>query len=103
MTFTDRFERPLRDLRISVTDRCNFRCPYCMPAEIFHERYKFLARDELLSFEEIVRLTSLIVESGAVHGVANRGSEPTTQISYFVPKADQADFGRTEKVSGVEI
>ncbi len=75
MTFTDRFERPLRDLRISVTDRCNFRCPYCMPAEIFHERYKFLARDELLSFEEIVRLTSLIVESGA-HKVRITGGEP---------------------------
>ena len=46
---------------------------------------------------------TLIVESGTVHGVANRGSDPTTQISYFVPKADQADFGRTEQVSGVEI
>ena len=75
MILTDQFERPLRDLRISVTDRCNFRCPYCMPAEIFHERYQFLARDELLSFEEIVRLTSLIVESGA-HKVRITGGEP---------------------------
>ena len=75
MTLTDQFERPLRDLRISVTDRCNFRCPYCMPAEIFHERYQFLARKELLSFEEIVRLTSLIVESGA-HKVRITGGEP---------------------------
>ena len=75
MILTDQFERPLRDLRISVTDRCNFRCPYCMPAEIFHERYQFLARKELLSFEEIVRLTSLIVESGA-HKVRITGGEP---------------------------
>ncbi len=46
---------------------------------------------------------ALIVESGTIHGVANRGSAPTTQISYFVPKADQADFGRTEQAPGVEI
>ncbi len=71
----DQFQRPLRDLRISVTDRCNFRCPYCMPAEIFHERYEFLARSELLSFEEITRLTKLIVESGA-HKVRITGGEP---------------------------
>ena len=55
-TVQDTFNRPLRDVRISVTDRCNFRCPYCMPAEIFGERYRFLPRDELLTFEEIVRL-----------------------------------------------
>ena len=44
----DRHARPLRDLRISVTDKCNFRCPYCMPAEIFGEKYPFLERDEIL-------------------------------------------------------
>ena len=48
--------RPLRDLRISVTDRCNFRCPYCMPAEIFGDRYEFLPKPAILSFEEIERL-----------------------------------------------
>ena len=51
-----RLNRPLRDLRISVTDRCNFRCHYCMPAEIFGESYKFLPKNEILSFEEIARL-----------------------------------------------
>ena len=49
----DTRNRPLRDLRISVTDRCNFRCTYCMPAEIFGEKYEFLPRAELLTFEEI--------------------------------------------------
>lgn len=75
MNLTDQFHRPLHDLRISVTDRCNFRCPYCMPAEIFHERYQFLSRKELLSFEEIVRLTSIIVECGAFK-IRITGGEP---------------------------
>lgn len=75
MTLNDRFQRPLRDLRISVTDRCNFRCPYCMPAEIFGERYQFLPRPQLLSFEEIARVTGLIVELGAVK-VRLTGGEP---------------------------
>src|SRR5436190_783595 len=57
----DTFRRPLRDLRISVTDRCNFRCTYCMPAEIFHERYQFLPKKEILSFEEMTRLTRIMV------------------------------------------
>ncbi|MED5569076.1 MAG: GTP 3',8-cyclase MoaA, partial [Chloroflexota bacterium] len=52
---TDTLGRPVRDLRISVTDRCNFRCTYCMPAEIFGESYQFLPREEILSFEEISR------------------------------------------------
>src|SRR5262245_53621622 len=52
----DQLGRPLRDLRISVTDRCNFRCPYCMPAEIYGEKYRFLPKPELLSFEELERL-----------------------------------------------
>ena len=54
----DRLGRPLHDLRISVTDRCNFRCPYCMPAEIYGEKYRFLPRPELLQFEEIERPTA---------------------------------------------
>ncbi len=61
----DAFGRPLRDLRISVTDRCNFRCPYCMPAEFFGERYQFLPKPELLTFEEIERLARIFVELGA--------------------------------------
>jgi cyclic pyranopterin phosphate synthase len=64
-TLTDALARPLQDVRISVTDRCNFRCPYCMPAEIYGERYRFLPRPEILSFEEITRLARLFVRLGA--------------------------------------
>ena len=71
----DRFRRPLRDLRISVTDRCNFRCPYCMPAEIYGERYQFLPRDSLLTFEEITRLARILVKMGVVK-VRITGGEP---------------------------
>ena len=60
----DTLGRPLRDLRISVTDRCNFRCPYCMPRERYHEHYKFLKSTERLDFEEIVRLTRLFLQLG---------------------------------------
>ncbi len=71
----DQFGRPLRDLRISVTDRCNFRCPYCMPAEIYGERYEFLPRDELLTFEEIARLTSIFAGLGVTKARLT-GGEP---------------------------
>lgn len=74
-TLRDAFRRPLRDLRVSVTDRCNFRCTYCMPAEIFGENYKFLPKTEVLSFEEITRLTGIIVRLGAVK-VRLTGGEP---------------------------
>lgn len=72
---TDSFNRPFRDLRISVTDRCNFRCPYCMPAEIYGDRYQFLPREDLLTFEEIVRLTRIFVRLGVVK-VRLTGGEP---------------------------
>jgi cyclic pyranopterin phosphate synthase len=71
----DQFHRPFRDLRISVTDRCNFRCTYCMPAEIFGDRYHFLPRSELLTFEEIARLTRMFVRLGA-RKVRLTGGEP---------------------------
>ena len=58
---TDTFGRPLRDLRISVTDRCNFRCVYCMPKEVFGREYEFLGREELLTFEEIERIARVFV------------------------------------------
>src|SRR5690606_24933189 len=67
--------RPLHDLRISVMDRCNFRCPYCMPRETFHEHYRFLNSSERLSFEEIARLTKLFVQLG-VKKVRLPGGEP---------------------------
>jgi cyclic pyranopterin phosphate synthase len=71
----DRLGRPLRDLRISVTDRCNFRCPYCMPAEIYGEKYRFLPRPELLTFEEIERLVRILVPLG-VEKLRITGGEP---------------------------
>ena len=67
--------RPFRDLRVSVTDRCNFRCTYCMPAEIYGERYRFLPRADLLTFEEIARLARIFVRLGAVK-VRLTGGEP---------------------------
>jgi cyclic pyranopterin phosphate synthase len=72
---TDLLDRPLRDLRISVTDRCNFRCTYCMPKEIFGRDYVFVPRAELLSFEEITRLARLFAAEG-VTKVRLTGGEP---------------------------
>ncbi len=72
---TDQFGRPMRDLRISVTDRCNFRCGYCMPAEIFGEAYEFLPKDEILSFEEITRLAGIFTNLG-VNKIRITGGEP---------------------------
>lgn len=71
----DTLGRHLKDLRISVTDRCNFRCPYCMPAETYGEKYRFLPRAEILSFEEIARLSRLLVDLGAVK-LRLTGGEP---------------------------
>jgi cyclic pyranopterin phosphate synthase len=71
----DTLGRPLHDLRISVMDRCNFRCPYCMPRETFHENYRFLKSNERLSFEEITRLTRVFVRLG-VRKVRLTGGEP---------------------------
>jgi len=71
----DTLGRPVRDLRISVTDRCNFRCTYCMPKEIFGRDYKFLDRGELLSFEEIDRVARSFVRNG-VRKLRLTGGEP---------------------------
>ncbi|WP_411830030.1 GTP 3',8-cyclase MoaA [Metasolibacillus meyeri] len=75
MTVRDKLNRPLRDLRISVTDRCNFRCQYCMPAEIFGPDYAFLSSDKILSFGEIERLVKIFVALG-VKKVRITGGEP---------------------------
>ncbi len=72
---TDLLQRPLRDLRISVTDRCNLRCTYCMPREVFGKGFIFLQRAELLSFEEITRLARLAVSLG-VRKIRLSGGEP---------------------------
>ena len=74
-TVSDTLGREMRDLRISVTDRCNFRCPYCMPAEVFGARYAFLPKPEILTFEEIQRLTRLFVDLG-VRKLRLTGGEP---------------------------
>ncbi|MEV0087385.1 GTP 3',8-cyclase MoaA [Saccharopolyspora sp. NPDC050642] len=71
----DRFGRWLRDLRISVTDRCNFRCRYCMPREVFGADHLFLDRSELLTFEEITRLARVFARQG-VHKIRLTGGEP---------------------------
>ena len=85
---TDRLDRPLRDLRISVTDRCNFRCVYCMPKEIFGRDYAFLDRDELLSFEEITRIATV----AAAHGVR---AQVEWTVLYPVTVNDQAEAAFT--------
>src|SRR5260221_12410402 len=64
MTVLDTRSRPLRDLRISVTDRCNFRCVYCMPKEIYGRGYQFLQKDQLLTFEELARLAAIFAGLG---------------------------------------
>jgi cyclic pyranopterin phosphate synthase len=74
-SLADRLGRPLRDLRISVTDRCNFRCSYCMPKEVFDRQHAFLAHKELLSFEEITRVARVFVAQG-VHKIRLTGGEP---------------------------
>ena len=76
MTVTDTLGRPLRDLRISVTDRCNFRCVYCMPKEVFGRDYQFLERAELLTFEEIERLARIFVGDHGVNKIRLTGGEP---------------------------
>ncbi len=75
MALTDTRGRALQDLRISITDRCNFRCRYCMPKEIFNREYEFLQRELLLSFEEIARLTRIFKGLG-VEKVRITGGEP---------------------------
>ncbi|MFE8700119.1 GTP 3',8-cyclase MoaA [Cytobacillus sp. FJAT-54145] len=95
-TVHDYFNRPLRDLRISVTDRCNFRCTYCMPAEIFGPDYPFLKRDELLSFEELERLTKIFVHSLGVQKIRITGGEP-------LMRRDLTELiRRIKKIHGVE-
>jgi GTP 3',8-cyclase len=84
---TDAMQRPLRDLRISVTDRCNLRCTYCMPREVFDQHYAFLPRAELLSFEEVERLAKLFIGLG-VQKIRLTGGEPLLRrgIEHLIEK-----------------
>ncbi|MDP6978666.1 MAG: GTP 3',8-cyclase MoaA [Myxococcota bacterium] len=88
----DTRDRPLRDLRISVTDRCNFRCTYCMPAEIFGEKYAFLPRKELLTFEEIELLVRVFVSLG-VAKLRISGGEPLLRadLASLIAQVSQID------------
>ncbi|MGC8474145.1 MAG: GTP 3',8-cyclase MoaA, partial [Candidatus Dormibacteria bacterium] len=75
MQVLDQLSRPLRDLRVSVTDRCNFRCQYCMPREVFGPGFRFLPRSEVLTFEEVERVVRVLVPLG-VSKVRLTGGEP---------------------------
>jgi GTP 3',8-cyclase len=94
----DAFARPMRDLRISVMDRCNFRCPYCMPRETFHERYRFLGSHERLSFDEIVRLARLFVQLG-VRKLRLTGGEPLLRANLPDLIGDLTDIAGIEDVA----
>ncbi|PTK52957.1 GTP 3',8-cyclase MoaA, partial [Staphylococcus nepalensis] len=72
---TDKLGRPIRDLRLSVTDRCNFRCDYCMPKEIFGDDFVFLPKDELLTFSEMERIARVYTRLG-VKKIRITGGEP---------------------------
>ncbi|MDL4842028.1 GTP 3',8-cyclase MoaA [Aquibacillus rhizosphaerae] len=88
----DKFNRPLQDLRISVIDRCNFRCTYCMPKEIFGKDFAFLPQDQLLSFDEIERLVKIFAELG-VKKIRLTGGEPLLRkdLSILIEKINQID------------
>ena len=94
----DGFARPMRDLRISVMDRCNFRCPYCMPRETYHERYRFLGSRERLSFEEIVRLARLFVQLG-VRKLRLTGGEPLLRANLPDLIGDLSDVPGIEDIA----
>ena len=71
----DKLNRPVKDLRISVTDRCNFRCTYCMPKEVYGEAFKFLPKEELLDFDEIEKIAKTFASLG-VTKIRLTGGEP---------------------------
>jgi cyclic pyranopterin phosphate synthase len=94
----DRLARPLHDLRISVMDRCNFRCPYCMPKDKFHDNYRFLKSNERLSFEEIVRLSRLFAGIG-VRKLRLTGGEPLLRANLPELIGDLSDIPEIEDIA----
>jgi len=101
MDALDTFGRPLRDLRISVTDRCNFRCVYCMPKEVYGRDHKFLERRELLSFEEITRVASTFVAAG-VQKIRVTGGEPLVRrdLELLIAQLAELDVDLTLTTNG---
>lgn len=97
----DQWQRPLRDLRISVTDRCNFRCTYCMPREVFGSDHRFLPQAQLLSFEEITRMASIAVAMG-VQKIRLTGGEPLLR-KYIENLIEQLAQLRTPQGEPVEL
>lgn len=94
----DTLSRPMRDLRISVTDRCNFRCTYCMPKEVFNSDYEFLRRDDLLTFEEITRLSNIFSSLG-VKKIRLTGGEPLLRKNISVLVEQLAKIDTIEDIS----
>jgi GTP 3',8-cyclase len=94
----DRLARPLHDLRISVMDRCNFRCPYCMPKERFHDNYRFLKSNERLSFDEIVRLSRLFAGIG-VRKLRLTGGEPLLRANLPELIGDLSDIAGIDDIA----
>ncbi len=94
----DTLSRPLRDLRISVTDRCNFRCTYCMPKEVFNSDYEFLRRDELLSFEEIARVANIFASLG-IKKIRLTGGEPLLRKNISALIKQLSDIEQIEDIS----
>jgi len=94
----DRLARPLHDLRISVMDRCNFRCPYCMPKEQFHDNYRFLKTNERLSFDEIARLSRLFARVG-VRKLRLTGGEPLLRANLPDLVGDLSDIPGIEDIA----
>ncbi len=101
MDFVDTFGRPLRDLRISVTDRCNFRCVYCMPKEIYNRGHRFLDRRELLTFEEIARVAGVFAGAG-VSKIRITGGEPLVrrEVERLVEQLATLDVDLTLTTNG---
>jgi cyclic pyranopterin phosphate synthase len=95
---TDLLGRPLRDLRVSVTDRCNLRCPYCMPRELFGSEYRFLQRAELLSFAEITRIARVAASQG-VRKVRLTGGEPLLRRELHVLVTMLAEIDGIEDIA----
>ena len=94
----DKFGRKMKDLRISVTDKCNFRCTYCMPAEIFGSKYVFLPKKEVLTFEEITRLSKIFIGFG-VRKIRLTGGEPLLRQGLDTLVADLAALDGLQDLS----